>query len=366
MNILFITNIPSPYNLSYLEELGKLANVVAVFERGASSERNENWKNIRVENFECIILNGIKIGVDMSYAPKVKSYIKRHRSSKIVIGNPLTPTGICAISYCKRHRIPYILQSEGGIPKNGKGFKEKLKKRILSGASLYLSGMSLKNEYFLQYGASPDRVYQYPFTSLYKKDFAQKVLLPEEKKKIREHLGIQAECMIIFVGQFIHRKAVDVLLKACTDFEDNVYVLIIGGTPTDEYRRIVENLKLKNIHFMEFIGKEKLFEYYSASDMFVLPTREDTWGLVINEAMAHGLPIITTDNCVAGVELINDDENGYIIHVDDADILAKKMKYLVNCPSQRHKMGQNNLEKIQTYTFENMACVIANTIMSMG
>ena len=53
-----------------------------------------------------------------------------------------------------------------------------------------------------------------------------------------------------------------------------------------------------------------------ASDLFVLPTREDIWGLVINEAMSFGLPIITTRKCIAGTELITDGENGYLLEAD--------------------------------------------------
>ena len=78
-----------------------------------------------------------------------------------------------------------------------------------------------------------------------------------------------------------------------------------------EYINYISEHQLTNVFFFDFMNKELLFKYYQISDLFVLPTREDIWGLVINEAMANGLPIITTDKCVAGKELIND--NGYII-----------------------------------------------------
>ena len=63
-----------------------------------------------------------------------------------------------------------------------------------------------------------------------------------------------------------------------------------------------------------------------AADAFVLPTREDIWGLVINEAMAYGLPVVTTDRCNAGLELIKNNVNGYVVHVDDKGELAKKLQ----------------------------------------
>ncbi len=360
--VLFISNVPSPYNVSYLNELGKLMPVTAVFERDTSSERDKSWQEHSVTSFELIILKGIKTGVDSAFSLGVISHIRRMRNRTIIIANPAMPTGIAAILYCKLKRIPYVLQSEGGIAKDGKGFKERIKYFLMHGAEYYLSGMSLKNEYFLTYGAKPQNVYQYPFTSLYSSDISQSVLTPNEKKEARNALGINADCMVVYVGQFIYRKAVDVLLKACKDLDERVYVLIIGGTPTDEYNRIISELDLKNIHFSQYMDKQTLLKYYAASDVFVLPTREDTWGLVVNEAMATGLPVITTTSCVAGNELIADGINGYLVQADDVLALSDRINSLVSDPDLRYQMGQNNLSKIKDYTFENMAKTIADVI----
>ena len=87
----------------------------------------------------------------------------------------------------------------------------------------------------------------------------------------------------------------------------------------------------------------------------MLPTREDIWGLVVNEAMAFGLPVITTDRCVAGLELVENGVTGYIVPVEDADALAEKMNEALsgNCEA----MGAAALERVRPYTIENMASV---------
>lgn len=356
--VLFISNIPSPYNIAYLNELGKLMDVTAVFEKGFSAERDDSWKELNVSNFKCIILKGIGCSVDSAFSPGAIRYIHRFKREHVIIGNSATPTGIFAILYCKLFRIPYILQSEGGIAKDGKGPKEKFKYFLMHSAKLYLSGMSLKNEYFLTYGAAPERVRQYPFTSLYKKDLVQYVPSIEEKKERRRSLGIEVETMIISVGQFIHRKAFDILLKACKGLPESCYVLIVGGTPTGEYLSIIEEYGLKNIHFMPFISRDELARYYEAADIFALPTREDTWGLVVNEAMAAGLPIITTTNCVAGCELVENGVNGFLVEPENVEELHRRMSELIMNPDLRSSMGKNSLSKISAYTYENMAYVI--------
>ena len=86
---------------------------------------------------------------------------------------------------------------------------------------------------------------------------------------------------------------------------------------------------LKNINFLEFEKKEVLYKYYKAADLFILPTREDIWGLVINEAMAHGLPVITTKKCVAGMELVIKGVNGEIVEVEDFTEMRLAIEYYI-------------------------------------
>ena len=127
----------------------------------------------------------------------------------------------------------------------------------------------------------------------------------------------------------------------------------VGGSPTEEYLRLQQENHLKNVHFIGFCDKEKLKEYYQASDIFVLPTREDIWGLVINEAMANGLPVITTDRCVAGLELVRDGENGYIVPVGDVDVTTDAIQKVFQ--GDIEQMGLKSLETAQRYTIEAMA-----------
>ena len=85
----------------------------------------------------------------------------------------------------------------------------------------------------------------------------------------------------------------------------------------------------------------------------MLPTREDIWGLVINEAMAYGLPVITTDRCVAGLDLVENDVNGYIVPVEDDAALAEKINTLFT--KDFLAMGEVSRQKIRAYTLEEMA-----------
>ena len=133
----------------------------------------------------------------------------------------------------------------------------------------------------------------------------------------------------------------------------SVGVYFIGGQPEQAHLDFCKEKSLTNVHFVGFQKREELASFYRAADCLVLPTKSDVWGLVINEAMAYGLPVITTDRCVAGLELVKDGVNGYLVPVEDNGALAEKLNRML-CEDMR-KMGEAALETIRPYTLENMA-----------
>ena len=86
----------------------------------------------------------------------------------------------------------------------------------------------------------------------------------------------------------------------------------------------------------------------------VLPTREDIWGLVINEAMAQGLPVVTTNRCLAGLTLVKNGENGYIVPVAGVEALKQAIEKGFE-GDNASEFGRKSLEKIRNYTIERMA-----------
>lgn len=353
MDVLWLTNIPSPYRVNFFNKLGEKCNLTVLFERNSASDRDESWKNYEVKNFKDVILKGIKNSNDTAISVGIFLYLIK-KYDQIVISNPLTITGMMAIFYLKLIKRDYIIVGDGGQVKNNNYLKEKIKELVLSGAKLYLSTGNEHTNYYLNYGAIRERIRWYPFTSIMDADVLEKPPTKDEKDYIKRELGISHEKVVLVIGQFIHRKGFDIMLKASSNLEGNVGVYFVGGDPSIEYLKLKEELGLNNVYFIGFKTKEELSKYYKASDIFVLPTREDIWGLVINEAMAYGLPIITTNKCVAGLELITDYDNGFIVPVEKPSILSEKVLFLLNDDFLREQISINNLRKIAAYTIEKM------------
>ena len=168
----------------------------------------------------------------------------------------------------------------------------------------------------------------------------------------RNKIGAISDKVVLYVGQIIHRKGIDILLRAFKNVEAELY--IVGGSITAELQQFIHEENLKIVHFVDFLSKKELVTYFRAADIFVLPTREDIWGLVINEAMNYMLPVITTDRCLAGMKLIIDGNEGYIVPTEDIDVLYHRIKKLLNDRDAAYHMGINARKKIKNYTIENM------------
>lgn len=357
MKILFTTHTPAPYRGDFFNELGKLCDLTVLYECKKAGYRDAKWQGDRAEHYKEIFLEGKQVTDESAICFSVFKYLKDKSYDLIVVGIYSTPTGMMAILYLNNKGIPFILNIDGGFIKDDAAIIRMVKKYFLSSPAAWLSSGGKPTEYLLHYGARKENIYRYPFTSLKKEDILPEIVSDEKKKMMKSKLKINEPKMVVSVGQFIPRKGFDVLMNACRDIDENTGIYIIGGEPSEEYLQLKETLALENVHFVGFKTKAELKEYYLAADLFVLPTREDIWGLVVNEAMAYGLPVITTDKCVAGLELVKDDENGFIVPVGDEKALAEKIDIVLADDDLCRNMAKKSLEKISEYTIENMAKV---------
>lgn len=352
MKVLFLTNVPSPYRVDFFNELGKNCDLTVLFEKNTSEERDASWKNYNFETFKGVFLKGKSYKTDGAICFEVLKHLKHGIYDHIVCTNFSSPTGMLAIEWMRLKGMKYFLESDGGFAKNGKGIKEVIKRHFIKGAKGYFSTGNIHDEYYLAYGAKKERIYRYPFTSLKSEDILLNLPSDDEKQIFRKELGIAEENIVLSVGQFVHRKGFDLLIKAAREIPENTGVYIVGGIPSQEYVELKANME--NVHFVGFKQKNELKKYYMAADIFVLPTREDIWGLVINEAMSLGLPVVTTDKCIAGLELIKDGFNGYIIPTDNENAVAEKICKIID-ENNFTVLGQNALDTIFDYTFTGMA-----------
>ena len=352
---LIIGEIPAPYRVDIFREMSKSMDMHVFFQANKDQSRNPDYF-IKNDKLSFMVLDNAE-----SKNAFKKALMNIRQYDLLIAYHPVCKAALQAEWVCKCNGIPYFVNIDGAFVKPNI-VKDSIKKWVYQGAIGCFSGGKSATEYFLHYGVNEQKIFEYGFTCLHPEDISATVTSIDEKRNIRKELKIDDLKTIIAVGQFIPRKGFDILLQAWNMIDvTDMQLLIVGGGPDrQQYEEYIRIHELKHVMLIDYMPKELLKKYYRASDVFVLPTREDVWGLVINEAMALGLPVITTDMCNAGKQLIVDGENGYIVPVN-ATILAEKITELL-CHDSLFEIGKRNIEKISNYTIENAVASHLNAI----
>lgn len=359
--LLYITNYPAPYRVDFFNELGKKCNLTVVFDEKTEEQkhRNKDWFIDNFTNFHAIYLcRSFKRKHSISF--EILKILKKPYDS-VIVGYYSSKSAMIAICYMNLYKIPYVLSTDGGFISKESKFKYLIKKYFIGSAKGWFSTGKFATEYLVHYGAECEKIYYYPFTSLHEEDIETAFIVSKEKKgELRKKLGLKNEKIIISVGRFSYDggygKGYDTLLEAAEKISDGIGIYILGDEPTEEFIRWKEEKQLNNVHFLGFKNKKDLYEYYAAADVFILLSRRDNWGLVINEAMCFALPVITTKQCGAGVELVEEGRNGYLIDAGNADEAARTINLIFSLDkSQFDEFGKLSNEKIRDYSIEKMA-----------
>lgn len=346
--------MPTIYRVHFFNELGKYCSLTVMFERYSATGVENKWDDSLAINFTPVFHRTISVGREGAFGLGLLK-VDYSLYDEVIISSYSSPAEMLALLKLKIIKRPYLLEVDGGVIKKDWYLKRMIKRFFIKGADLYFSSSDFTTKYLTFYGADREKVVKYHFSSLFDEDILKMPISTLKKNEIKEEFGFGNKNVVLAVGQFIYRKGFDILINAASRLPKECIVVFVGGEPTNEYIELVKELNLSNIKFVSKQNKQTLKKYYALADVFVLPTREDIWGLVINEAMGMALPVITTDMCVAGVELIVNERNGFIVEVNNEVALAQRITQLLNDEDIRGKMSLSSLECIKSYSIENMA-----------
>lgn len=344
---LVYAEFPAPYRVAVFEAMAKYYELDVFYEYANTEERSKDYviKGASFSFYFLPIMNNKNI-----FASKCKNLRKY---DFVLDYNAGLKNGAILALAAKIQRIPYFINNDGGFVRHS-FFKDILKRTLFSGASLCLAGGEVSREYFKAYGVKDEKIRIHNFTSLTEGDVLDHLPDQVEKNLIRRKFNIPLEKVIVIaVGQFIPRKGFDLLLRSWKDIitKGHTHLLLIGGgSNRAEYEAYIQENGIQDITIIDFLPKDTLIQYYQASDIFVLPTREDIWGLVINEAMSQGLPVISTQMCLAAKELVVPEVNGFLYEVKDTEKLTEYLNMLVSDETLRKAMGRRNIEKMEGQT----------------
>lgn len=353
MKVFILTTVMAPYRMKVFDLLGEQCEVTVGFETKHDTVRNTEWYLREGKKFKIMELKDWEKGASVIKWDAIR-YIRQMKPDVLMLYEYSTKTSLVAAVIARMLKIPYLINCDGAFI-NPKSFRDKIKKFMICHAKGLLAGSESAKEYFIHYGGTEEKIYRHYFTSLCKNDILKEQISVSEKEKLRQKLKLIDMTTVISVGNFVSGKGFKELLEIWHTFDEKYQLLIIGsGVEHHDYVQMIKKESYKNVKIIDFVQYAELKKYYQASDLFVLNTKHDVWGLVINEAMSCGLPVITTNMCKAGEELVKNGVNGYIVSSGDNKDLKEKLAMALQDENKLREMGKQSLKDIQLYTIENI------------
>ena len=344
MKVLIVFNHSAPYKVRLFNALSKDIDLDVIFERKKAKDRPKDFYTEKDYKFNAMFLTGLNIGNENCLSFKVKNYIKKHHQEYdlIIMNGYSNFSEMIAIKYLNKHHIPFVLYVNGGVIKKDSKFKENLKKKYISSAAYYLSPSLEANKYLVHYGANEEKISIYNYSTIMEKDVLDKPLSKEEKQAFRDKYQLPVGPLFVSASQFIERKNIMFLLECFKDL-DKQLVLIGNGPQKEMYEKYIQENNMKNITIRDFMKRDDLLDLFNGCDYFITLSKEDIYGHTINEAMAKGLPVISSENVVAAHKLIKNNKNGFIVSLSEKESIIDCINNIEGLsPTESLKVAREN------------------------
>lgn len=202
-------------------------------------------------------------------------------------------------------------------------------------------------------------------------DLAEKLKL--QRKLLRQKNGFDSDAFVIlFCAKLIPKKSAIDLLKAYELLTSHIsqstsHLLFVGeGVLRGELEEYIKTHHVKGVKLVGFQNYNNIFKFYILADLFVLPSSfHETWGVVVNEAMCFGLPIVVSSEVGCGPDLVRHGENGFVFPAGNIKKLSEHIKFFIENKSERKKFGTQSLKIIQDYDYKNHIKGIVDALNSI-
>lgn len=271
---------------------------------------------------------------------------------------------IRAIAIGHRLGLMVLLRGEAGLhldaPSGVKKWAKDLFVRwLLPKVDRYLAIGSQNRAFYLHCGVDPRKLYDVPYAvdnEFFRKRAEE---ASRSREELRRSLGLEpGRPVILYAGKLTARKRANDLVEAYRRLssdgrtEPRAYLLIVGdGELSADLQQRARETGWASIRFMGFKNQTELPRYYDLCDVFVLPSVQEPWGLVINEVMNAGRAVIVSDEVGCGPDLVRQGENGYVFRAGDIADLSRALRDVLADPGKTAAMGRRSSELISRWGF---------------
>jgi len=261
-----------------------------------------------------------------------------------------------ALLWARRHGAEFILWSESNRQdaRAERAWVESLKAYFVSRCDRFVVPGKTSFEYLSFLGSPEASIFTAPNAVDNAFFAAEAENVKTRAREFRDKLELPSR-FILFVGRLVPEKGVFDLLEAYAKLDSGLrsevgLVFAGDGVSRDELAQGAKRIKPGTVCFPGFAQREDLAALYALAEALVLPTHSDPWGLVVNEAMACGLPIIVSSVAGCAADLVEDGWNGYIVPPRSSEKLSVAIASLLHHADVKQRMSARSLERIQNYS----------------
>ncbi len=307
----------------------------------------------RVGNHNLLLNHGLREALERS-APRC-----------IVFGGYNYPASWQTLRWSQSKRIPFLLwvESTARDQRGRSRVIEVMKTKFMNRCSGFVVPGKSSAEYLKSYGVPEAAIFTAP-NAVDVELFARRAAAVRLDAAAHRQVLQLPSRFFLFVGRLVPEKGVFDLLEAYGRLEPGLraeagLVFVGDGVAHEELARRASCIAPAQVRFAGFVHREKLASYYALAEALVFPTWTDTWGLVVNEAMACSLAVISTHVAGCSADLVEDSWNGRVVRPGDSRQLASAMEQLATNPELCTEMGRRSSERILGYSPERCAAGIA-------
>ncbi len=359
-----------PYHITRVNCLSKIYKGEIIPIQLAREEKLRSW---RTDNSKIQIFTIQEKPLEDTNASELSSglvlFLEKIRPDIVVVAGYAIPPMRSAARWARRNgRISILLSDSHYLDRKRIWLKERVKglwiKKYFDSA--FVAG-ERSADYLKKLGFPADRIWR-GYDVVDNEYFMRKSAeVRMNEKEWREKLGV-SDRFFLYVGRFSPEKNLLNLLEAYRIYQDMVkenawgFVFVGSGPQEQEIISRADKLGLKNLIFPGFKQIDELPQYYALASCFIIPSISEAWGLVVNEAMACGLPVLVSERCGCVPELVHPGINGYIFNPLDIEQIAYYMMRVSSGEIDLNSFGEASRKIIANYTPETWARALADCI----
>lgn len=371
--LVIVTEIISPYRIPLFNALAKHPDVdLHVIFLAATDPKLRQWEVYMDEiRFSFQVLHSWRKRIGKYNALLnfgVQKALDRSRPDVILCGGYSYIASWQVLLWARKHGVAFFLWSESNLQDLRGSYApiEFLKKQFLRRCSGFIVPGNSALEYLTALGVKHEKIFTAP-NAVDNGLFARAAgIARRDAAALHSKLSLPRR-YFIFVGRLVREKGIFELLSAYANLERNlradIGLVFVGDGPCrQELEKASLSISPGAIEFAGFAQREQLGAYYALSEALILPTYTDTWGMVVNEAMACGLPVIVSRAAGCATDLVRENWNGALVDPRDAAGLEQAMSRLALQPDLCRTMGTHSAKHIYEYSPEKWSNSVAQVI----